>query len=370
MLSNVDLEKWSLISYELIVTALLACLVSFGIHRALLLGRKKFSTMRRSWILAFMEVANLPMQLLIWGHSLLVYAGVLSEILPFKSELGLINNLRQVLLLSTFTWLIMRWKQRIEVLILETYIQKKDQHLQKALVAAVARMASIAIALITLITVLHIFNVSLNTLLAFGGAGAVASGLAAKDIVANFFGGLMIFATRPFSVGDWINSPDKSIEGTVVDIGWYMTCIRSMERRPIYVPNAIFSSLVVCNPSRMSHRRFRHTIGIRYSDFDKVKNISSQIEKLLKTHPEIDATQPLFVNFNSFSAYSLDILVNAFSRATNWQRWFELQQELLLEIGKIIEKEGAEIAFPTQNLHLHENGTNDTHEPVDSLPLD
>lgn len=363
-ITDFDIEKWSRISYEFILIAVIASLISFGVHRLLAIGRKKLSTRRGSWFLAFVEVAGLPFQLLIWGLTLLSCLSLVSEFLPFKSELGLISNFRQLTLISTFTWLIMRWKARIETLILEDYIQKKDQHLQKALVAAVARLASIGIALVTLMMILRIFNVSLNALLAFGGAGAVASGLAAKDIVANFFGGLMIFITRPFSVGDWINSPDKSIEGTVLEIGWYMTCIRSLDRRPIYVPNALFSSLILINPSRMSHRRIKHIIGIRYDDFAKVGDITTQIEQYLKQNSEIDGSQPLFVNFDSYGAYSLDIMVYAFTRSTHWKRWRQLQQEILVEIGHIIERNGAEIAFPTRNLYLHNTSSQSDGDPL------
>lgn len=363
-IKDFDIEKWSMISYEFILISVIAFVISFGVHRLFSIGRSKLSNQKGSWFLAFVEVANLPFQLLIWGLTFLSCLSLISEFLPFRSELGLINNFRQLTLISTFTWLIMRWKARIEVLILEDYIQKKDQHLQKALVAAVARLASIGIALITLMMILRIFNVSLNALLAFGGAGAVASGLAAKDIVANFFGGLMIFVTRPFSVGDWINSPDKSIEGTVLEIGWYMTCIRSLDRRPIYVPNALFSSLILINPSRMTHRRIKHVIGIRYDDFSKVGEITKQIEDYLKASPEIDNAQPLFVSFDSYGAYSLDIMVYAFTRSTHWKRWRDLQQAILLEIGNIIERNGAEIAFPTRNLYLHNASSDSDTDPL------
>lgn len=65
----------------------------------------------------------------------------------------------------------------------------------------------------------------------------------------------MIYFDRPFKVGDWIRSPDRQIEGTVERIGWRMTIIRTFDKRPLYVPNSVFSSIVVENPSRMLNRR-------------------------------------------------------------------------------------------------------------------
>ena len=96
---------------------------------------------------------------------------------------------------------------------------------------------------------------SISGVLAFGGIGGIAVGFAAKDLLANFFGGLMIYLDRPFSVGDWIRSPDKNIEGTVEEIGWRLTRIRTFDKRPLYVPNSTFTQISVENPSRMLNRR-------------------------------------------------------------------------------------------------------------------
>lgn len=350
---EIDLSIWSMVGYDLILIATVAILTSLAMGRLLIYAKNKLPLRKnQSWLLALLETANLPLQFLIWSLTLLFCIDVISPILPFKSDLGLVANLRQVALITALMWLIMRWKRRIEIIILETYVAQTDLYLQKALVAAVARLASILIALTALVMVLHIFDVSLSTLLAFGGAGALASGLAAKDIVANLFGGMMIFVTRPFGVGDWIKSPDKDLEGTVTDIGWYMTCIRSLDRRPIYVPNALFSSLVLINPTRMSHRRLKHTIGVRYDDFHHIEEITKKIESYLHAHREIDASLPLFVKFSSFGDYALNISVYAFSKSTHWKHWREVEQEVLLEIGRIIERCGAQMAFPTQSLHI------------------
>ena len=106
-------------------------------------------------------------------------------------------------------------------------------------------------------------------MLTFGGVGGLIVGLAAKDLLSNFFGGMMIYFDRPFKVGDWIRSPDRQIEGTVERIGWRMTIIRTFDKRPLYVPNSVFSSIVVENPSRMLNRRINETFGLRYQDADK-----------------------------------------------------------------------------------------------------
>ena len=76
---------------------------------------------------------------------------------------------------------------------------------------------------------------------------------------------------------------------------------------------------------------------------------------MLQDHPEIDATQTLIVNFNQFGASSLDLMIYTFTKTTVWVTYHEVKQDVLLKIGEIIERHGAEIAFPTQTLHMQGN---------------
>ena len=193
---------------------------------------------------------------------------------------------------------------------------------------------------------------SISGVLAFGGVGGIAVGFAARDLLANFFGGLMIYMDRPFNVGEWIRSPDKEIEGTVEKIGWRLTTIRTFDKRPLYVPNSLFNNISVENPSRMLNRRIKETIGIRYDDLSKMKKIIDDVKKMLKEHPEIDKNKTLIVNFNEFAPSSLDFFVYTFTKTTDWVHYHEIKQEIMLSIINIIESNGAECAFPTSTLHI------------------
>ena len=100
----------------------------------------------------------------------------------------------------------------------------------------------------------------------------------------------MIYLDRPFSVGDWVRSPEKEIEGTVEDIGWRLTRIRTFDKRPLYIPNSVFANISVENPSRMTNRRIYETLGIRYSDINSMSQIVSQVKAMLKAHDSIDSS--------------------------------------------------------------------------------
>lgn len=118
------------------------------------------------------------------------------------------------------------------------------------------------------------------------------------------------------------------------------------------MPNAVFTTIVVENPSRMSHRRLKETVGLRYDDFAQVEGVVADIKAMLMAHEAIDISQTLIVNFTGFGASSLDIMVYAFTKTTVWVEFHAIKQDVLLRIGRIVAARGAEIAFPTQTLHL------------------
>ncbi|MGY5451729.1 mechanosensitive ion channel family protein [Agarivorans sp. MS3-6] len=252
---------------------------------------------------------------------------------------------RQVLIVFLLAWVGMRFVRRAERQLIAV---GKDQ----TTVHAVAKLCRAAVIILLMLAVFQTLGFSISGVLAFGGMGGLVVGMAAKDLLANFFGALIVYFDKPFKVGDWIRSPDRSIEGTVENIGWRVTKIRTFDKRPLYVPNAIFSSIAVENPSRMSHRRIKETIGIRYDDAPKMTKVVAEVELMLRHHPEIDTSQTLMVNFNSFNASSLDFFIYTFTKTTDWVKYHQVKQDVLNKVVEIVVANDAEFAFPTRTLHL------------------
>jgi len=230
---------------------------------------------------------------------------------------------------------------------------------------AITKLLRLSVFITSALVALQTLGFSVSGVLAFGGIGGMAIGFAAKDMLANFFGGLTIYLDRPFTEGDWIRSPDRNIEGVVERIGWRQTVIRTFDKRPLYVPNASFSSIAVENPSRMNNRRIYETLGIRYDDASKMREITEQVRLMIKNHPEIDTNQTLIVNFNQFSSSSLDFFIYCFTKTTDWVRYHHIKEDVLLKVMDIIIEKGAECAFPTSTIHFAQN--QDT--PPESLSL-
>ena len=222
----------------------------------------------------------------------------------------------------------------------------------KATIRATVRLARIALWIVVALMILQSLGVSVSGLLAFGGIGGIAVGFAARDLLANFLGGLSIFLDRPFTVGDWIRSPDREIEGTVEDIGWRMTRIRTFDQRPLYVPNSIFASVALENPSRMNNRRIYETIGIRYDDAASMAAIVSAVRTMLEEHEAIDLERTLIVNLVNFGPSSLDFFIYAFTKTTDWVTYHQIKQDVLLKILDIVAVHQAEVAFPTRTVLL------------------
>ncbi|MCK5481483.1 MAG: mechanosensitive ion channel family protein, partial [Gammaproteobacteria bacterium] len=320
----------------------------------LLTGRlyRKLQETGITWDDALVSALKKPLGLLIW----IVGITFAADIVRLETDAVIFNAVapvRDIGVIAAMTWFLLRLVTNLQQDVIDRN-KSREEPIDATTVDAIGKLVKASILITAVLVVLQTLGFSISGVLAFGGIGGIAIGFAAKDLLSNFFGGLMLYLDRPFSVGDWIKSPDREIEGTVESIGWRLTRIRTFDKRPIYIPNGIFSTIAVINPSRMSHRRIYETIGLRYDDIEKVSLIIEDIKTMLMNHPEIDTSQTLMVNFNSFSESSVDFFVYTFTHTTVWTRYHEIKQDILLKISEIVTAHGAEIAYPTSTLHMPE----------------
>ncbi len=345
---HIGIELWvaSLIAIALVTVAL------NQLAQVLLRHATKVTSRTTSvWDDALVQTASRPVLAAMWVIGASVMARVVQRHVeePFLAEA---MALRDVALIVCASWFLLRFIGKVGRNIIALRVQRGED-VDHTTIDALGKLSRLVTLIVAILMAAQTLGFQITGLLALGGVGGIAVGFAAKDLLANFFGGLTIYLDRPFAVGEWIRSPDKSLEGTVEYISWRHTRIRAFNKNPIYVPNAVFTSIVVENPSRMSHRRIKETIGLRYDDFAVVPAVVADIHSMLREHPEIDATQTLIVNFNQFAGSSLDLMIYTFTKTTAWGKYHEVKQDVLIKIGQIIERHGAEIAFPTRTLHLH-----------------
>lgn len=340
-------EDWII---QVFIVVFITLFIDFLQRRVLLHLHKKVQATKNPWDDALIESAQRPATLLIW----IIGITFAAEIVYQETEASIfmaLGPIRDIGIITTIAWFLVRLSNGIQANLVSIN-QQQDKCFDRTTIDAITKLTRLSIIITSVLVAMQTLGFSISGVLAFGGIGGIAVGFAAKDLLANFFGGLMIYMDRPFSVGDWIRSPDRSIEGTVESIGWRLTRIRSFDKRPIYVPNSIFMAIAVENPQRMSHRRIYETIGIRYDDADKMAQITQDVRTMLQNHDAIDTSQTLMVNFTSFAPSSLDFFIYTFTHTTVWTEFHEIKQDVLLKINAIIAQHGAEIAFPTSTLHL------------------
>lgn len=348
-----DLQQWfSAIDHkwfwaiQVFIVVLITVFANFFARRFLSKMVHKLNYTDTRWDDIVVNAMSRPLTWVVW----LVGLSFASDIIYLETQSPIFTaaeTIRNVGVLVCITWFILAFIRGAE----NEYADHSEQ-IDRHTAEALSKLVRLAVLITSAMVILQTLGFSISGVLAMGGIGGIAIGFASKDLLANFFGGLIIYLDRPFSIGDWIRSPDRNIEGTVEKIGWRVTQIRNFESRPIYVPNSVFTNIVVENPSRMANRRIYETIGIRYSDLASMDKIVDEVTAMLIAHEEIDADKTMIVNFNAFSDSSVDFFIYSFTKTTEWVKFHQIKQDVMLKIAGIIESNGAEIAFPTSTLHI------------------
>lgn len=335
---------------QLFIVVLLTLTLNYIAKRFFDRLAQRFERTKNQWDDTLLDAARKPLGMLIW----LVGLFWAMDIVRANSDVDLfdaVEPVRRIAVIAMMAWFLIRLASGMEQRLMEPGPQRRPMDATTA--QAVGKLLKASVLITALLVMLQTLGFSVSGVLAFGGVGGIAVGFAARDLLANFFGALMIYLDRPFKVGDWVRSPDKNIEGTVEEIGWRLTRVRTFDQRPLYVPNATFASISVENPSRMFNRRIYETVGIRYQDADQMASIVESVKQMLIDHDQIETdNQVLIVNFDSYGPSSLDFFVYTFTKTINWVRFHEIKQEILLKIYEIIRDHGADIAFPTSTVHL------------------
>ncbi len=299
---------------------------------------------------AALVALNRPLSVLIWALGIFFALDILGGI--YESKLfAILEPARAITVIAIACWFLLRLTRHAEREFV-AHRQAKGQPVDLAAMDVAGKVARILITVIGAMAALQVIGVSVAGLLALGGVGGVAVGFAAKELIANFFGGLMIYLERPFKVGETISSPDMDIEGTVEEISWGQTALRRFDSRVLYVPNSVFNTVSVLNRARQTNRRIYDYVGVRYDDVHALEAIVADVRTMIRNHPDIDQDNSVMVYFDRFAASSLDFFIYCFTRTTVWGEYHEVKQDILFKISTIIASHGAEIAFPTSTIHV------------------
>jgi MscS family membrane protein len=235
-------------------------------------------------------------------------------------------------------------------LYLEKLSGKKDSGIDDHVIPIIRKVLRVFVVIVGGLFILQNMDVNITALLAGLSIGGLAVALAAQDTIKNFFGSLMIFIDKPFSVGHWITS--GGIDGTVEDVGFRSTRIRTFRNSLQYVPNGQLADSAIDNHGLRQYRRFFMHIAITYdTPPDLIEVFVLGLRKIVEKHPK---TRKDFyiVEFNEMGDFSLKIMFYIFFAVPTWPEELKARHEVLIEIVRLAEKLGVRFAFPTSTLHM------------------
>lgn len=213
---------------------------------------------------------------------------------------------------------------------------------------AIDKLMSLGTLVISSFFGVRALGMDVNSVLAIGGVGGVALGLAGREILENLFTGLIILTSNPFEVGDEVQFKPASgqvVEGIVLDVGWYRTTIRSFEREIFTIPNSVFTRNVVLNITRKNREwRFYEFLYLRLEDLPRVTDIVSDARKILRQDNRIIQKLHRRVFLDDVTKEHCRLYLSFYVEAANRDAFMAIKQDLLLAFIDVVERNGATLA--------------------------
>ncbi len=296
----------------------------------------------------FLEALSKPLGILI----LLAGIAGAAAVLPFPEEPdinGFVFGVLKILAALDFLWFLFRVVD-IGVKYLSRLAERTESKLDEQLVPLVSKAIKVTVGAISFLWIIQLFGYNVSSLLAGLGIGGLAVALALQDTLSNFFGSVFIFLDRPFMVGDLIKVGE--VEGTVEDIGFRSTRIRTYPATLVSIPNKTISNSVIDNLSKRPKRRVAQTIGVTYeTTADRMEQAVSSIKEIIANEKRIDE-EFLVVRFTEFGGSSLDITVIYFTKDVGFVEHVEVKEKINLAIMRKLKELGLSIPFPTRSIYI------------------
>lgn len=271
--------------------------------------------------------------------------------LPDTALVILSVSVKLIVAISTI-WSVFRLIDIVHVILVRK-AHKTASRYDDVLVPMITKSMKVFAMVVIVITAADNFNVDITSLLTGLGIGGIAFALAAKDLLGNFFGSLTVVLDQPFQIGDWVIIGD--IEGSIEQVGFRSTRIRTFYNSLITMPNAMLTTSKIDNMGARRYRRMKSMLNVTYDTSpEKIDAFCEGIRSLIQLHPYMrkDYYQ---VYFNEYGPASLNILLYVFWETPDWNTELRERHRFLLDILRLAKQLNVEFAFPTQTLHLKQD---------------
>lgn len=260
----------------------------------------------------------------------------------------------QIFIIAAITWVITRFVDFIG-LVFQRRASRTASKLDDQLVPFFIDFLKVMIYIFSFLIVLgSVFDVNVAGMVAGLGVGGLAIAFAAKESLENLLASFTIFLDHPFVVGDLVEV--DGITGVIEKIGFRSTRIRTLEKTFVTVPNKSMIDKPLNNLSLRTFRRVHFDVNLTYDTTSaQIKAITTELQEYIDTHPQTN--QDGRIRFQNLGASSKDVMILYFVEALEWNDFINIKEEVAYKIVEVVEKHGADFAFPTQTLHLfNENG--------------
>lgn len=228
--------------------------------------------------------------------------------------------------------------------------EKVNQNVEDSMFDFALKILRVIIYIIAGFIIITALGVNLNGLVAGFGIGGVILTLAAQDTAKNLFAGLVVFLDKPFVVGDWIQL--ESIEGTVEDITFRSTRVRTFENSLVNIPNSIISNVSITNWSKMEKRRYRTNLCIELNTpLEKLEKFKKRIEDMLQARDAI-CDDSIVVKFDKIIDNGLNVLICSYTNSIDYTSYIAEREDINYKIMKILQEENIGLAYDTKTIYL------------------
>lgn len=268
--------------------------------------------------------------------------------LPFYISFAIIRGI-EIVQTVLFIFLLLRI---VDLMIhyLKKITDKTDSTLDNQLIPIVRTALNVVVVVGGVIHILTLLDVNVTALIAGVSIGGLALALAAQDTVKNLIGSVMIFADKPFQIGNVIKV--KDITGTVEVVGFRSTQIRTAENSIVVIPNGILANEIVNNMALRIYRKFAITIGVTYrTSPEDLERFISGIRLIIEKHPKT-VKKGFDVVFNNMSLSSLDISVNGNLNVSGSGEEAKTKEEILFAIIRLADVLNINFAFPSTSVYI------------------
>jgi len=262
-----------------------------------------------------------------------------------------LNVCRTIAVLAA-TWFLFKVVDIVEFF-LKRWTSRTETTLDDQLVPLLRKTLRVFVVIVAFLFIAqNIFKWDIGALIAGLGLGGLAFALAARDMLANLFGSVTIFADRPFAMGERVRIGQH--DGMIEEVGFRSTRIRTLDGHQVTIPNATVANEMVENVGRRPFIRRVLDVTITYDTPPrKVQRAVDIIKEMLQArcehfHPDF----PPRVYFNEFNAASLNIVVYYWFVPPDWWQYLQFTHDFNMELLERYNQEGIEFAFPTQTIYV------------------